>query len=160
MPWVAILTKPNQERIACDNLARQNFEYYWPRFLEKRPTKTSLIKSLFPRYLFVLIDKVWYPLTGTRGVSKVLLGTDGPLILPSHELENMRKREGPDGLIKLAEPPNRFNNGDKVKASDGPLAGQILIYGGMSAKDRCRVLANILGGQVKVELDEKLLVAA
>jgi transcription antitermination factor NusG len=160
MSWIVVLTKPNQERIACENLARQNFEYYWPRFLEKRPTKTALIRSLFPRYLFVSIDKIWYPLTGTRGIAKVLLGTDGPLTLPSTELEKLRRREGADGLIQLSPPPSKFDLGDKVKALDGPLAGHILIYDGMTARERCRVLATLLGGTVKVELDEKLLVAA
>lgn len=160
MPWVAVLTRPNQERIACANLARQGFEFYWPRFLQKRPHKTDLICSLFPRYVFVLIDKAWHSLTGTRGVSKVLLGTDGPLILPNKELDSLRRREGSNGLIQLSPPPSKFDIGASVKALEGPLAGHILIYDGMSSRDRCRVLATLLGGQVKVELDEKLLVAA
>ena len=160
MPWIVALTRPNQERIACDNLARQGFQFYWPRFLQKRTSKPNLVLSLFPRYLFVLIDKEWYPITGTRGVSKVLRGVDGPLTLPSHELDKMRKREGADGLIQLAQAPDRFSPGDKVKASEGPLAGQALIYEGMTAKERCHVLATMLGGTVRVELDEKFLTAA
>ena len=72
----------------------------------------------------------------------------------------MRKREGADGLIQLAQAPDRFSPGDKVKASEGPLAGQALIYEGMTAKERCHVLATMLGGTVRVELDEKFLTAA
>ena len=161
MPWIVALTKPNQEHIACENLARQDFEYYWPRFRQKHPTKKHKILSLFPRYLFVSIDKIWYPLTGTRGIAKVLLGLDGPLTLPSTELEKLRRREGPDGLIQLSTAPTeRFKQGDKVYAKDGPLCGQVLIYEGMTARERCQVLANLLGGQVRVVLDEKQLVAA
>jgi len=90
----------------------------------------------------------------------VLLGNDGPLILPGSELDNLRKREGVNGLIQLSPLPPKFQNGDKVKATEGALAGHLLIYEGMTAKDRCRVLAQLLGGHVRVELDEKLLVAA
>lgn len=160
MTWIVVVTKPNQEHVACLNLKRQGYLYYWPRFRAKRPNKPDSIRSLFPRYLFVNIDKTWYSILSTRGVSKVLiLSEGGPAVLPEREIMKLKEREGKDGLISLAPPPPKFVIGDKCKVESGPLVGQILIYEGMSSKERCRVLATMLGGKIPVELDERTLIA-
>src|SRR5216684_6627932 len=97
--WILIVTKPNQESVAADNLKRQGYEPYWPKCKELRGSK-AVIRPLFPRYVFVGIVQSWYPITGTRGVSHVLLGTDGPL--PVHEgiIKELRSREH-HGLVSL-----------------------------------------------------------
>ena len=152
------LTKPNQESIATEHLARQGFPSYCPRFKEKKPNKKAVIRPLFPRYLFVEIDQAWYPIRGTRGISHVLLGANGPQLVPYKVIQSLRDREE-GGLVSLT-PKARFSPGTKVKASSGPLQGLALIYEGMSAHDRVRVLVDLLGRSVVVELEDKLLVAA
>lgn len=59
--WYLVYTKPRQESVALENLERQNFNVYLPRYKKlKKPTKTSLTQDisvvrepLFARYLFV-----------------------------------------------------------------------------------------------------------
>jgi transcription antitermination factor NusG len=114
---------------------------------------------LFPRYLFSLIDVSWYPILGTYGVSYVLTGENGPIEVPAAVIDRIKQKEGPDGLICLDKPEVRFKKGDKVRAIDGPLAGRILIYDGMSARDRVRVLINMLGSVVHGSIHEQALVA-
>lgn len=152
------MTKPNHETIAEFNLARQGYTTYCPRYLQRPPHKAPTIRPLFPRYLFVFIDQFWSSIMGTRGISRVLLGNDGPMILPTVEIDKLRQREI-KGLVQLTPPP-KFNAGDKVKIQAGPLTGHLCVYEGMSSKDRVRVLAELLGGKYPIVLKENDLILA
>lgn len=159
MVWIVAMTKPNQEAIAVENLQRQGYEPYCPRYQQKRPNKPALTRPLFPRYIFVNIENFWYSIKGTRGVSYVLAGEGGPQKVPDQLIDNLKSREDKLGLISL-EPKARFNEGAKVRVGDGPLLGHQLIYEGMTAHERCTVLVALLGRAVRVELPEKTLIAA
>jgi transcriptional antiterminator RfaH len=159
MPWAVVVTKPNHEAIAASNLQRQGFSFYYPRFKSQKPGKPAVIRPLFPRYIFVMVEQLWRSLNGTRGVSYVLMGEGGPQIIPDRIIDTIKAREDEKGLFQLVAPP-KFVTGAKVKASEGPLEGLELIYEGMVSEDRVKVLANLLGRSVVVTLEEKLLSAA
>lgn len=152
------MTRPNHEAIAGINLARQGYEYYCPRFATKQANKPTVIRPLFPRYIFILIDQFWSSILGTRGISRILLGDNGPATLPTTVITELKAREQ-NGLVTLTTPP-KFRPGDQVKAVSGPLTGHLLIYEGQSVHDRVRVLAELLGRKVVIELPEKSLIAA
>lgn len=159
--WIVVVTKPNCENIAAVNLERQGYKHYLPRFRHPRPNKTFLIKPLFPRYLFAFVDKFWYSIRGTRGVSHALFGEAGPCYVPSSAIDSLKLREDKDGYYVLFNSmQERFQKGDSVVVTEGPLVGHPLVYDGMTARERVRVLASLLGGQVPVILDEKILAAA
>jgi len=159
--WVVVMTKPNCENMAVANLTQQGFLCYFPRFKDARPNKPVLIKPLFPRYIFTVIDRMWYAIRGTRGVSYLLMGEDGPAKVSTAVIDAIRSREDGEGLIQLSDKQEaRFRLGMKVKAINGPLADKLLIYDGMTAHDRVKVLVNILGCQCPGTIDEKSLVAA
>lgn len=161
--WTVVMTKPNCENIAVANLTQQGFGCYAPRFRETRPDKTVLIKPLFPRYIFTLIDKFWYCIRGTRGVSYLLMGDQGPAKVPVTIISSIKSREDGEGFIVLDQKQakvDRFQRGDQVKATTGPLVGKLLLYEGMTGSDRVRVLTTLLGRQVPVIIPSKELVAA
>lgn len=153
------MTKPCHEAIAAEHLRRQGYQFYYPRFLERKPNRTPRVRPLFPRYMFVFIEQAWYSLLGTRGISCVLMGVTGPAVLTSPIIDALKQREDSRGLVSLTIPP-KFKPGEAVKARSGPLAGHLLIVDGMPARERCRVLLNLLGRQVPCDLAESLLVAA
>ena len=154
MGWIVALTRPNHESIAEHNLTRQGYVNYCPRFLQK----PSVVRPLFPRYIFIFIDNTWSSILGTRGISRVILGDNGPQHLPSAEIDKLRAKEI-NGLVSLSSPP-RFQPGDKVRTDEGPLSGLLLVYEGMRDADRIKVLVDLLGRKVLVELDAKTVVAA
>jgi len=161
MPWVVVMTKPNCENIAVANLAQQGFTCYAPRFKHKRPDNVVLIKPLFPRYIFTLIDKFWYCIRGTRGVSYLLMHDSGPCLVPQPIIDSLRNREDGEGFIMLSPKQlERFSKGEKVRALDGPFSDKLLIYEGMTSKDRVQVLVSMLGREVRATIPEKSLVAA
>ncbi len=159
MPWFVAMTKPGHEGIAAVNLQRQGFVWYYPKYLHKKPGAKAVVRPLFPRYIFVKLETVWHSLCGTRGISYLLMGGHGPQLLPDPVIEAIQLREDKTGLYQLLAPP-RFRKGSKVKASEGPLAGLLLFYEGMSSHDRVKVLADLLGRKCTVEIEERLLAAA
>ncbi len=159
MSWFVAMTKPNHEGIAAVNLQRQGFVFYYPRYAHKKPGLAAVIRPLFPRYMFVKLEQVWHSLNGTRGISYLLMGDSGPQLLPDTVVEAIQAREDKNGLYQLIAPP-RFHKGSKVKSQEGPLAGLLLLYEGMSTHDRVKVLAELLGRSCVVEIEEKLLSAA
>lgn len=152
------MCRPQQEAIAAVNLSRQGYENYCPKFATKQVNKPTIIRPLFPRYIFILIDQFWSSILGTRGISRVLLGDNGPATLPETVITELKSREQ-HGLVTLMSPP-KFRPGDPVKTDAGPLVGHALVYEGMSSHDRVRVLADLLGRKVIIELPEKSLIAA
>ncbi len=153
------MTKPNHEAIAAVNLQRQGFLYYYPKFLLKKPGTSPTVRPLFPRYIFIFVGQVWHSLSGTRGISYILMGEGGPQIVPDHIVNRIKEREDKSGLYQLTAPP-RFTPGSKVKCEEGPLAGHLLVCEGMAPHDRVNVLVALLGRLCRVEIEEKLLIAA
>lgn len=152
------MTRPQQEAIAAVNLSRQGYVNYCPKFATKQANKPTIIRPLFPRYIFIFIDQFWSSILGTRGISRILLGDNGPATLPESVITDLKAREE-HGLVTLTAPP-KFRPGDPVKTDTGPLQGHLLVYEGMSSHDRVRVLADLLGRKVIIELDEQSLTAA
>lgn len=161
MQWAVVLTKPNCEAIAVENLLQQGYGCYFPRFKAVGKNKVVLKRPLFPRYVFASIDKYWYSIRGTRGVSQVLMCNGGPAIIQASVIEAIRSKEDEEGFIVLGkkQATERFQKGDLVTATEGPMTGVNLIYEGMSNNDRVKVLASLLGMQVPVIIEEKVLVS-
>lgn len=155
------MTKPNCEAIAYENLVQQGYGCYFPKYRAVEKKRLLVKKPLFPRYVFALIDKFWYSIRGTRGVSHLLMGDNGPSSVPTSIIESLRAKEDKDGFIVLTakQTVEKFNKGSTVRATQGPLTGLELIYDGMLPHERVRVLADLLGKQVPVIMEEKSLVA-
>ena len=58
--WYVVQTQINGEAKATQNLLRQGYEIYLPRYLKRRHHARKVdftAKPLFPRYLFVAVNK-------------------------------------------------------------------------------------------------------
>jgi len=159
MPWIVAMTRPNNEQIACDNLRRQGYTFYCPRYWHSVKGKKSVLRPLFPRYIFVQIEQRWFSISGTRGISHIIMGANYPQVVDEVIISTLKSREDGKGAYQLAT-PDRFTRGDKVKVVSGPLEGVPLIYEGMSAHDRVRVLAQLFGREVYINVEQDQLVAA
>ncbi len=71
--WYVVQTQVNGEAKAAQNLLRQGYEIYLPRYLKRRrhARKVDFVaKPLFPRYMFVTIDMAtqrWRSIQSTFG---------------------------------------------------------------------------------------------
>ena len=157
--WTLVISQANKERLATQNISNQGYEYYLPLFREKivkEGNTTETAKVLFPRYIFVKIKSQWASLTGTYGVSGLLMDGSSPKIVPERVIEKLKNRENSDGFVVLEE-KDKLGIGSIVKVSEGVLKDTVGIYQGMSSDERAIVLFKMLGGDREVKVNPKLL---
>ena len=148
--WAVVQTETQREHVVRLLLMRASFETYLPRIKVR-----NRIMPLFPSYLFVcLAHRPWYPVMWTPHVTRLLMSGDRPAQLPEDIVMVIRKREQ-NGFVKLPNRSLRPKKGQKVRIIRGSFEGQIALYEGMSGKDRERVLLELLGQTVPVELPAK-----
>ena len=157
--WCVAMTKPGSEHIAKANLERQGYVTYLPRYRYAKPGQKTRVLSLFPRYIFVWVDQFWVSITGTVGVSRLLMADGKPATILTEIIENLKAKEDKRGFISLTEKP-KFEAGDKVKVADGVLSGYPMVVESMTGSERVKVLIEMLGRKVSVTLPEKTVVAA
>jgi transcriptional antiterminator RfaH len=146
--WIVARSQPHREVYAAANASRSGFAVFLPRVIEfvgHGDQRVAIARPLFPCYLFVeSIDGRWRSLLSTYGISSVVMQGDAPGELPAKAVEQLRRRTDQDGFVTLP----RRQVGDPVKIrGQGPFGGQIGVYQGMTAKNRCRVLLSLLGGR-------------
>ena len=168
MNWSVVQTESQRELVADDYLKRGGFETYLPRIRIRSHARTRNV-ALFPSYLFVQIGTRWYDARWTIGVIRILQTIVGegdqlttvPALVPDEYIEFWRKREGPDGFVKLPRAPtNRLKKGQRVRIVRGSFEGRLAVYEGMSGRERERVLLELLGQFVPVDLPARDIVAA
>jgi transcriptional antiterminator RfaH len=159
MFWAVAVTKPSGEQRALINLERQGYLSYLPRYLSKVGKETK-IKILFPRYIFVRIENQWYKINNTFGISRLLLTNENtPAIVPDKIIDDLKMREDNKGFISLPT-PSKFQVGESVRVVNGTFLGYAGLYDGMRPHERARVLIELLGQKVPIEIDERDLAPA
>jgi transcription antitermination factor NusG len=160
--WSVAQTEAQREATAAEWLARDGFETYLPKIKvvrqvirghtrwHERTRTISRVEPLFPSYLFVRIVDRWWSIGNTIGVTRLLLAGDHPANVSDKEINKIMAQER-GGLIRLPQPPG-LKRGDQVRIVRGTFLHHIGIYDGMSGKQRERVLLDLLGRQVTVDL--------
>lgn len=159
--WACVVTKPNSEHIAVENLERQRFEVFMPKIKVKklrRKQLCSIIEPLFRRYIFVMVKDQWSTIRNTIGVSNIVLDGEKPAIVGDNIIRSIRAREV-GGYVTLQE-PQKFKTGQKIKIIGSAFDGYQGIFQEVSGEDRIKALLDLLGQKIVVSLSEKNIVAA
>ncbi len=155
--WFALYVQVNHEREVVKRLEQKEVCCFlplretWSKRLDRRK-KIEL--PLFPGYVFVhvLLDNYMnINVVKTPGALNLLRNSDGPLSIPSYQIENLQT------MMKSAqvlESHPYLKEGDLVRVMRGPLAGCIGILKRLDPK-RGRLILNvdIIRQSVSVELD-------
>lgn len=155
--WYLIYCKPQQERIARDNLERQRYVVYLPLAPVRRRRKgrtVRIIDPIFPRYLFInLSDQTddWGPIRSTIGVSSLVRFGQVPAKIPDSLIQGLRLREDSDGILIFQEKDHQ--KGDRVRIAEGPMQGYEGIFQCKSGKERVILLLQITEKAVNIELN-------
>ena len=162
--WYVVQTQVNCEAKAAQNLLRQRFDIYLPRYLKRRRHARKIdfaAKPLFPRYLFVAIDVVtqrWRSVQSTQGVSRLVCNGEEPAALPNGVLSALKAREDDRGFVRMEAKP-AFTPGDKVRVLAGAFMDCAGLFDGIGDHDRVAILLDLLGRKVRVHLDADLVAA-
>jgi transcriptional antiterminator RfaH len=163
--WYVVQTHPHAEVKAIGHLARQGFVTYLPRYVKRRRHARrveSVATPLFPRYLFVAIDRMtqrWRSIHSTIGVTHLVCNGEEPAPVPDDVIAELRRREDERGFIKLDLRP-QFAPGEKVRVVAGVFSTCLGLFEGMADKDRVAILLDLLGRKVRVVIDGESVAAA
>ena len=139
------------------NLLHQEIETFLPLFKDyyfRNGRMIQTIKPLFPNYLFAKLDldPQYTKVKWTRGVSRILGNREGPVPISEKVVQTIRERVGKDSLIELEE---QIKEGDLVQVSSGPLKDLVGVFQKrMSGKDRVKILLNLIGVDVPVQISK------
>lgn len=163
--WYAVHTRPQAEMKALENLLRQGYEAYLPRYrteIRHARRRHSVLRPLFPRYLFAGVDRAamrWRPILSTVGVSDLVRAGDGPLPVAPEIVEALRAQEGAGGFEALARRPAP-RLGELVRISGGAFEDMIGRLVELRDQDRVVVLLDLLGRTVRAQIQAELVEAA
>ena len=106
--WHLIYTKPHQEKVAFDNLIRQNYQCYLPLInTEKilRGKKILTKEPMFPRYLFVRLShdgqQNWSPIRSSKGVSHLVNFGGLAASLDDETMDNLQQKIDKALVVKV-----------------------------------------------------------
>jgi transcription elongation factor/antiterminator RfaH len=161
--WFLAHTLPKGEWKAELHLGAQGFRTFQPQIRKTirhaRQLKT-VRASLFPRYLFVVLDLErdrWLSVRSTVGVSSLFSSRDGrPVPVPVGIVEVLIERSE-DSLIRL---DSELVKGQRVRILTGPFADFVGTLDRLNAAGRVRVLLQMMGTAVPVSLHRSALVPA
>lgn len=162
--WGVVNTQPHRERIALENLARQEFKAYCPlvrRRVRHARRVHDVLRPLFPGYLFVHLSpqtQRWRPIMSTAGV-RMLVRFGEQLAFVEDDFVQELKSHEIDG--EIVRPPKSFMVGQSVHVAAGPFSGLVGTIIEMDDKDRLVVLMNLLNNRkVKVQVAASMVIPA
>ncbi|RJQ48216.1 MAG: transcription/translation regulatory transformer protein RfaH [Gammaproteobacteria bacterium] len=155
--WYLIHSKPREEEVARTNLERQGYTVYLPlcKLLRRRlGRRIHAVGPLFPRYLFIRLESGiddWRPIRSTKGVATLVRFGMEPARVPRTLIETLMARADPAGVHVL--PGKEFKPGAPVRIMEGVMHDYDAIFLARSAHDRVILLLDIIGKQVRIEVE-------
>ena len=152
--WHLIYTKPQQEKVALDNLIRQNYQCYLPLITKEKFLRGKKILSkepMFPRYLFVRLShdgqQNWSPIRSTIGVSHLVNFGGLAASLDDETMDNLQQKIDNALLVKV------FSIGDKVEILKGPFKGMEAIFNTYKGEERAMLFLNFMAKNLTAKFD-------
>lgn len=111
-----------------------------------------VVTPLFPNYLFAKLDleRHYYKVKWTRGVNRILGAWNEPIPISETVIRMLKDRMGDDDTVKLLED---LQEGDLVQITSGPFKDFVgMFQGGLSSGERVRILLNMVGAEVPVQI--------
>lgn len=154
--WIVCRTKPSRERYAMKNAARHpsTLRTYLPVIAGKKGKEEMFL----PGFLFVLTHGQWRYLTGTYGVSSVLMIGDRAGILPHKHMRQLRKMVGDEQ--KARAPVLRYEKDQDVRVTKGPWRDFVGKYQRTTPEQRIRIVLSFMQRTVHVDLEPDFVKAA
>lgn len=153
--WYLAQLKPNCQRIALRNLARQGFPTFLPLHEETVRRGGSFVtrsRPLFPGYVFVAFDMDaggWSAINGTQGITRLVSFGARPAPVPDGLMRSLLDRCDASGLLRAAA---EVRPGDAVKVTNGAFADFVGTVECIDADQRVWVLLDLMGRTTRVSL--------
>ena len=156
--WYCLRAKPRMEMLAAQTLnTLPKMEVFLPRTVRQSRGNSISTKPLFPGYVFARFDPVTdlRNVQYARGVAYIIRRKEVPVQVCPLVMKELNLLS-PDGVLEIPDQPHKI--GDKVTALSGLFRGDNgTVTQLIPARERVKVLFEILGRLTEVEIDEKLI---
>ena len=159
--WYAVYCKPREDERAEVHLRRQDFEVFRPKHRVRRRRQgrmTTLVESLFPRYLFIHLDDVsenWGPIRSTRGVAGLVRWGSRVPRVPDVVVDCLQQQVDTAGCIPT--PPADYRAGDRLRILEGPFAGLEGVFYSRDSDQRVTLLLEFMQQPQRMPFPEAAL---
>ena len=158
--WLLVRSKPKQESALVQALSGRDVIAYCPKVLEPRwhARAPQGPVPLFPSYVFAYFAPMekftavrYCP--GAAGI--VRFGLELGAVEEAF-ITDLRRREGERGYLVIGEARRAPAKGSRVRVVEGPFQGiEGIVTHYLPAKDRVRLLLNMVGGVRRIEVDAR-----
>lgn len=164
--WHVVNTAPNSQIAVTKFLTLHGLESYAPEFIRPRRTHPGSVRDgrhqwIFPGYVFFRVPSgfsSWNIVQRAHGVRRLLCDGNVPAVMEDAVLEQLRLR------LATTQPLHQgkvFRAGQRVRVEQGALAMVDALFDrSLEATDRVRILVQLLGRQIPVDVDAAILTAA
>lgn len=162
--WYLLTSKPHKDALAEENLNRQGYTVYRPlaqRLRTRRGKQEPVIESLFPRYMFIELNRLndnWAPIRSTIGVQGFVRFGELPTAVPLDLINYLHMNES--AFSAKAIDLDRFHAGDKVIIKEGPFKGLTGIFQNYDGEQRAIILLEILRKATQLKINPAQVMAA
>ena len=150
--WWLLTTKIHKEEYAADQLTSQGYITYRPlaqRLRKNRGKMKMCIESLFPRYIFIQLNKTtddWSPIRSTRGIINFVRFGENYAQVPDDIIKALQEHEST--LSNKAIELDRYNKGDKIIIEqEGAYKNLQGVFQQYKGDQSCSILITILNSR-------------
>ena len=151
--WLVATYKINEVKRAESNLINQNFDYYLPKIVIKKPNAKPKEEAMFPGYIFINTSIENYSsVKYTRGIRNIIkFGENIPFMTDDEikSIDMVEKSSRSDPLI------SKIEIGQEVNIISGSFRGNIAKICTLPSKKRVGILLHVLGSSKKIDIPEK-----
>ncbi len=163
--WFVVHSMPHRESGAKGHLENQGYRTFLPRRLKTRLHARKLetvLAPFFPRYLFIALDlnrDRWRSVNGTFGVSRLIMEGERPKPVARGVVEALVAASDARDVLRF-DGDGRLRIGERVRILAGPFADKFGVLERLGDQGRVRLLLEIMGGCVPVEVSSEILIPA
>ena len=162
--WFCLKTQPKREHLAATALRRQfGVECFSPRLRFRRMTQRGpvwFVEAMFPGYLFAkfVYSTQHRAVESSHGIRGIVHFGDRLATLPEDIVSALQSKIGTEEIVTL---DCSIKVGQSVQIIDGPFQGlEAVVTHLIPAKERIRVLLELLGRCVEMEVSTAKVLAA
>ena len=158
--WLVVRTKPKQDSALVQALEGRGVAAYCPKVLEPRlhVRAPQGPVPLFPSYVFAhcVAREKYAAVRYCPGAARIVRFGDELGAVEDEFVASLREREGERGYLVFADARRTPVKGSRVRVVRGLLQGvEGIVTHYLPAKDRVRLLLNMVGGVRNVEVDAR-----
>jgi len=154
--WFCLRSQPKHEHLAATTLRRQlNIACFSPRVRYRKATRRGpvwFVEAMFPGYLFAefVYSQFHRRVEHFSGIQGVVHFGDYIATVDEGIIDALRQHAGDEEIVTI---DTSLKVGQAVEIAEGPLRGlEAVVTQILPAKERIRVLLELLGGQIEAEV--------